>query len=121
MNKRFESLLISAILLSPVALVTTSQLATTVQADTFDKINNLCTQKNGLKARHYNLCSTLKNYFMHMPKNVCIFLCIIFYNSKKSCQSWHSEKCISCLIDNSFLLAIFANIRKMCVETHICV
>ncbi len=33
MNKRFESLLISATLLSPVALVTTSQLATTVQAD----------------------------------------------------------------------------------------
>lgn len=33
MNKRFESLLISATLLSSVALVTTSQLATTVQAD----------------------------------------------------------------------------------------
>lgn len=34
MNKRFESLSISATLLSPVVLATTNQLSTTVQADT---------------------------------------------------------------------------------------
>ena len=33
MNKRFESLLISATLLSPAVLATTTQLSTTVQAD----------------------------------------------------------------------------------------
>lgn len=33
MNKRFESLLISATLLSLVVLATTNQLSTTVQAD----------------------------------------------------------------------------------------
>ena len=48
-----------------------------------NKMFMLCTQKNRLKARYYSFCSALKIFSMHMHKNVCIFLCIIFYNSKK--------------------------------------
>lgn len=92
MNKRFESLLISATLLSSVALVTTSQLATTVQADTFDKIpptsqSDINKALDYIKAHPYDAGDTHGKIVLQKDKPI-IYPEGVLYMSSSNLPDW---------------------------------
>ena len=55
----------------------------------------LCTQKNGLKARHINLCFASKNFSVTQSIFVCQTVCQIIIYTKKLSLTYHRKTLIN--------------------------